>query len=199
MNQLYGSAQRCACTVLAGVFSACCSLPAVEAQEVREERKAAPLSLDTSHIVAPPLNDAYEVNAGAFGAKTAMEIPLVIQSYDAKTIADSSARTAVDVLSLDPSILSASAGSGFDNFRLRGFAMDNFNTIRRDGLALAPHHDFPWRTWSASTYSRGRRASCTGSTPWRHDQLHPQAPDPRSLAQPDGPGLVPGRALRRHR
>ncbi|QIH05529.1 MULTISPECIES: TonB-dependent siderophore receptor [unclassified Pseudomonas] len=143
MNQLYGSAQRCACTVLAGVFSACCSLPVVEAQEVREERKAAPLSLDTSHIVAPPLNDAYEVNAGAFGAKTAMEIPLVIQSYDAKTIADSSARTAVDVLSLDPSILSASAGSGFDNFRLRGFAMDNFNTIRRDGLALAPHHDFP--------------------------------------------------------
>ncbi|WAC61265.1 TonB-dependent siderophore receptor [Brevundimonas sp. SL130] len=42
---------------------------------------------------------------------------------------------------LDPSVLNASYGGGFDNLRLRGFAMDNFSTVRRDGLALAAHHD----------------------------------------------------------
>ncbi|NBF01582.1 TonB-dependent siderophore receptor [Pseudomonas sp. Fl5BN2] len=143
MNELYGSPARCAFTVFASVVSAFSGLPAAQAQETEDERKAPVLGLDATRVIAPPLNDAFEVNAGAFGAKNTLEIPLVIQSYGAKTIADSSARTAVDVLSLDPSILSASAGSGFDNFRLRGFAMDNFNTLRRDGLTLAPHHDVP--------------------------------------------------------
>ncbi|WXL24101.1 TonB-dependent siderophore receptor [Ectopseudomonas mendocina] len=93
--------------------------------------------------VTAPLNNAFEVNAGAFGAKDTMEVPLAIQSYSAKHISETSPRTVKDVLALDPSVLNSSYGGGFDNFRLRGFAMDNFNTIRRDGLALAPHYDMP--------------------------------------------------------
>lgn len=97
----------------------------------------------TTVIVTAPLNRAMEVNAGAFGAKDTMEIPISIQSYSAKTITDLSARTVQDVLENDSSVTGASYGSGFDNFRIRGFVMDNFNTVRRDGLSLAPHHDMP--------------------------------------------------------
>ncbi len=99
--------------------------------------------LDVITVTARPLNKAFEVNAGAFGAKHTMEVPLAIQSYGTKAIADTSARTVRDVLVIDPSVLSSSYGGGFDNFRLRGFAMDNFNTIRRDGMTLAPHYDVP--------------------------------------------------------
>jgi len=93
--------------------------------------------------VTAPLNEAFQVNVGGFGAKDTMEVPLAIQSYDAKTIADIAPRTVRDVLAIDPSVHTSNYGGGFDNFRLRGFAMDNFNTIRRDGLALAPHYDVP--------------------------------------------------------
>ncbi|TFY95171.1 hypothetical protein DYL61_04250 [Pseudomonas nabeulensis] len=54
--------------------------------------------LEAVTVTAPPLNKALEVNAGAFGAKDTMEIPISIQSYSAKTIAESSARTVQDVL-----------------------------------------------------------------------------------------------------
>lgn len=99
--------------------------------------------LDAITVTAPPLNQAFEVNAGAFGVKDTMEVPLVIQSYSAQHISETSPRTVRDVLALDPSVQASNFGGGFDNFRLRGFAMDNFNTIRRDGLALAPHYDVP--------------------------------------------------------
>ncbi|WP_083918359.1 TonB-dependent receptor [Woodsholea maritima] len=97
--------------------------------------------IDRIVVTAPALNRVHEINAGAFGARDVMEIPLAIQSYDARAITEASARTAADIVLRDPSVLSASGGSAFDNFRLRGFAMDSFNTIRRDGLTLAPHHD----------------------------------------------------------
>lgn len=156
-----------------GLLCALSGMPSAEAQAFGEERDEAITELDPTRISAPPLNNAFVVNAGGFGAKDPMEIPLAIQSYTAKTIADSSARTAGDVLTLDPSILSASYGSSFDNFRLRGFAMDNFNTIRRDGLTLAPHHDVPWKTSSGSMCSKAHRVSCTGS-------IHPAAPSTTS-------------------
>lgn len=90
---------------------------------------------------AEPLNRTLEVNAGGFGARDPMEMPMAIQSYGAGQIADQSARTLMDVLALDSSVSGASLGSSFDSFSLRGFAMDNFTTIRRDGLALAPYND----------------------------------------------------------
>jgi len=70
-----------------------------------------------------------------------MDVPLSIQSYDARTISETSARTAMDVLAVDPSISAASLGNSFDSFRLRGFKIDNFNSIRRDGITVLPYHD----------------------------------------------------------
>lgn len=126
-------------TLLAGLVSSITGSPAY-AQNSGQNNI---LELDTVTVAAPPLNNAFEVNAGAFGAKDTMEVPLAIQSYGAQAISDTSARTVRDVLAIDPSVLTSNYGGGFDNFRLRGFAMDNFNTIRRDGMALAPHYDVP--------------------------------------------------------
>jgi len=96
--------------------------------------------LDAVNVISP-LNRGFKVSVGGFGAKDTMEVPLAIQSYDARTIADIASRTVSDVLAVDPSVVTSNYGGGFGNFRLRGFTMDNFNTIRRDGLALAPHYD----------------------------------------------------------
>jgi len=109
----------------------------IHAQAATED----PLTLESVTVTAAPLNKAFEVNVGAFGARDTMEVPLSIQSYDARTISETSARTAMDVLAVDPSISGASLGSSFDSFRLRGFKMDNFNSIRRDGIAVLPYHD----------------------------------------------------------
>jgi iron complex outermembrane receptor protein len=94
-------------------------------------------------VTARPLNEVNEVNVGAFGAKNPIDIPIAIQSYDAASIAQGAQRTLLDVLKTDPSVQPASVGGGYDNLRLRGFAVDFTNTLRRDGLSLAPYQDVP--------------------------------------------------------
>ena len=104
----------------------------------------APQDQMESIIITAPLNRALEVNAGGFGARQKMEVPLIIENYGTEVIHSADKRTVADVLTvLDPSITSSSYGGGFDNFRLRGFSGDLFNTLRMDGLALAPHQDMP--------------------------------------------------------
>jgi len=98
--------------------------------------------------VTAPLNKALAVNAGAFGARDKMDVPLIIENYGSGIIHKPDNRTVADVLTvLDPSVISSSFGGGFDNFRLRGFSGDLFNTLRIDGLALAPHQDMPLERW----------------------------------------------------
>jgi len=118
------------------------ALPGVNyAQSAKPAASDAPSVLETVTVTAPPLNQVLEVNVGAFGARDAMEVPLAIQGYDAATIRETAARTAMDVLAVDPSVSGASLGSSFDSFRLRGFKIDNFHSIRRDGMAVLPYHD----------------------------------------------------------
>lgn len=94
-------------------------------------------------VTGQPLNEVHEVNVGAFGAKDTLDVPLAIQSYDAAAIANGASRTLLDVLKADPSVQPASVGGAYDNLRLRGFAVDFVNTLRRDGLSLAPYQDLP--------------------------------------------------------
>lgn len=127
--------------LLAGLFVALMGTAPAVAQESPRDEIA---EMDEVTITASPLNKAFEVNAGAFGARDKMEVPLVIQSYDSNSIHSTATRTVADVLTiLDPSITSSSYGGSFDNFRLRGFTGDLYNTVRLDGLALAPHQDMP--------------------------------------------------------
>jgi len=113
---------------------------ALQAQSAELSAADAPVVLDAVTVTAP-LNEVLEVNVGAFGARDPLDIPLSIQSYDARTISETSARTAMDVLAVDPSVSGASLGSSFDSFRLRGFKIDNFSSIRRDGMTVLPYHD----------------------------------------------------------
>ncbi len=107
------------------------------AQEAQEEPIA------EVFVRGKPLNDTHTVNVGAFGERDLMDIPLSIQNYSAADFEIKAARTLLDVLQNDPSVQSASVGGAYDNFRLRGFAIDFTNTLRRDGLSLAPYQDVP--------------------------------------------------------
>ncbi|WP_445116219.1 TonB-dependent siderophore receptor [Acinetobacter sp. WZC-1] len=127
-------------TALAGMLPVLGGAPVFAADESAVQESAS-RELPTIIVQATPLNSTRVVNAGGFGAKDPMEIPIAIQSYNAEDIRDQAARTVQDILNKDASISGASYGGAFDNFRLRGFIMDNFNTIRRDGLTLAAHHD----------------------------------------------------------
>jgi len=104
------------------------------------EREA---SVDEIVVTARPLNQVLDVNVGAFGAKNPLDVPMSIKSYAAAEIANDASRTLLDVLKADPSVQAASTGGNYDNFRLRGFAIDFVNTLRRDGLSLAPYQDVP--------------------------------------------------------
>jgi iron complex outermembrane receptor protein len=92
-------------------------------------------------VRSEPLNKTHQVNVGAFGERDLMDIPISIQNYSAEEIQEKMARTLLDVLQNDPSVQGASVGGAYDNFRLRGFAIDWNNTLRRDGLSLAAYQD----------------------------------------------------------
>ena len=90
-----------------------------------------------------PLYEVRDVNLGAFGTKDTFDVPVSIQSYSSALIENQRARTLNDVLKNDPSIQNASVGGAFDHISIRGFAIDWANTMRRDGLSLAPYQDVP--------------------------------------------------------
>ncbi|WAC61267.1 hypothetical protein [Brevundimonas sp. SL130] len=44
-------------------------------------------------VTARPLNDIFQVNVGAFGSRHSLDVPLAIQSYDARAISAALPRT----------------------------------------------------------------------------------------------------------
>lgn len=90
-----------------------------------------------------PLVDNTNLTLGAFGNKDAMEIPLSIQSYSAVLLENTRARTLLDVMNSDPGVQDGRINGSYSNLRIRGFSTDWTNTIRRDGLSLAPYQDVP--------------------------------------------------------
>lgn len=120
-----------------------CALMSVTAQAGAAEADTPPQGdlLEEVVVRGEPLNKTHQVNVGAFGERDLMDIPIAIQNYTAEDIEKNVARTLLDVLQDDPSVQGASVGGAYDNFRLRGFAIDWTNTLRRDGLSLAPYQD----------------------------------------------------------
>lgn len=97
-------------------------------------------------IVSAPRASLYEVadvNVGALGAKNPKDLPLSVESYTSALINAQGARTLLDVVKNDPSVQDNAVGGAFDNISIRGFPVDFTNTMRRDGLALAPYYDVP--------------------------------------------------------
>ena len=89
------------------------------------------------------LIDTHNVNLGAFGSKDVMDVPIDMVSYSSALMDNQFARTLEDVMRNDPGVSDAPIGGAYDNVRIRGFAVDWTNTMRRDGLSLAPYQDIP--------------------------------------------------------
>jgi len=136
-HTLFQQSLRVSSSLLA--LSVWCAASAAKADEANDSVT----TFEEVVVTGTPLNKTHEVNVGAFGNKNLMDIPLAIQSYSAEDIANNAARTILDALEKDPSVQSASVGGGYDVLRLRGFSMDWTNTLRRDGLSLAPYQDVP--------------------------------------------------------
>ncbi|WP_126283520.1 TonB-dependent siderophore receptor [Burkholderia stagnalis] len=91
----------------------------------------------------PSLYAVPDVNVGALGAKDPKDLPLSVASYSAELIEAQRARTLMDVLKNDPSVQNTAVGGAMDNISIRGFPVDWTNTMRRDGMPVAPYYDLP--------------------------------------------------------
>jgi iron complex outermembrane receptor protein len=111
--------------------------------ETGEKNAEQSLSAVLVTAIRKPLYDVRDINLGAFGAKDTFDVPVSIQSYSSELIENQRARTLNDVLKNDPSVQNTAVGGAFDNISIRGFAIDWANTMRRDGLSLAPYQDVP--------------------------------------------------------
>jgi iron complex outermembrane recepter protein len=131
--------------VLAVLSVALSEKSAVAAQETASSEPGADDTVIAEVLVQgrKPLNDTHTVNVGAFGSKDVLDIPISIQTYSSELMENLRARTLNDILKNDSSVQNAAVGGAYDHVRIRGFPVDWTNTMRVDGLSLAPYQDVP--------------------------------------------------------
>lgn len=125
--------------------------PSVKAKDkaavvaAHDEAASAAPALDTISVRAarPSLYAVPDVNVGALGAKDPKDLPMSVASYSSELIEAQRARTLMDVLKNDPSVQNSAVGGAMDNIGIRGFPVDWTNTMRRDGMPVAPYYDLP--------------------------------------------------------
>ncbi|WDZ95822.1 TonB-dependent receptor [Herbaspirillum sp. WKF16] len=91
----------------------------------------------------PSLFAAEGVNVGALGYKKPEELPFSVQSYPAQLMEAQEARTMMDVFKNDPSVQDATQAGAYEMVRIRGYFSDWTNTVRRDGMSVAPYYEIP--------------------------------------------------------
>jgi iron complex outermembrane receptor protein len=113
--------------------------------EASKEKAAAAAALDpiTVRGTRPSLYAVPDVNVGALGAKDPKDLPMSVSSYSSELIEAQRSRTLTDVLKNDPSVQNTAVGGAMDNISIRGFPIDWTNTMRRDGMPVAPYYDVP--------------------------------------------------------
>ncbi len=118
---------------------------AAQTESPPTDAPAALRTLDAVSVQAlrPSLYALPDVNVGALGAKDPKQLPLSVESYGAALIQAQDARTLMDVLKNDPSVQDTAVGGAMDNIGIRGFPVDWTNTMRRDGMPVAPYYDLP--------------------------------------------------------
>jgi iron complex outermembrane recepter protein len=89
----------------------------------------------------PSLFSLPDVNVGALGSKDPKDLPMSVESYSSELITAQASRTLMDVLKNDPSVQNTAVGGAMDNISIRGFPIDWTNTMRRDGMPVAPYYD----------------------------------------------------------
>lgn len=91
----------------------------------------------------PSLFASQGISMGALGEKPPEQVPFSVQSYNGELMNTQDARTLMDVLKNDPSIQDATQAGAYETVRIRGFFVDWTNTIRRDGMSVAPYYEIP--------------------------------------------------------
>jgi iron complex outermembrane receptor protein len=91
----------------------------------------------------PSLYATEGVNVGALGYKKPEELPFSVQSYSSELMDAQEARTMMDVLKNDPSVQDATQAGAYEMVRIRGYFSDWTNTVRRDGMSVAPYYEIP--------------------------------------------------------
>ncbi|WP_235471307.1 TonB-dependent siderophore receptor [Herbaspirillum hiltneri] len=91
----------------------------------------------------PSLYATDGVNVGALGYKKPEELPFSVQSYSSELIDAQESRTMMDVLKNDPSVQDATQAGAYEMVRIRGYFSDWTNTVRRDGMSVAPYYEIP--------------------------------------------------------
>jgi iron complex outermembrane receptor protein len=149
--------------------------PSTHAQDTDEAAPAAGLPTVTvsAKRAADELPASYtggQVGRGAgvgiLGNLDVMEIPFNVTSYTAQLIEDQQARTLADVLANDPSVrFTTSGGHANENFRIRGFEV-NQNDVAANGMfGLMPNGHVPVEFVERVEVLKGPNALFSGMAP----------------------------------
>ncbi|MCE4063445.1 TonB-dependent receptor [Pandoraea sputorum] len=114
--------------------------PATQGQAADSQIRLAETNVFASR---PSLYASEGVSVGALGTKRPEDLPFSIQSYNSELMNSQDARTLMDVLKNDPSIQDATQAGAYETVRIRGFFVDWTNTVRRDGMSVAPYYEIP--------------------------------------------------------
>ncbi|WP_245982848.1 TonB-dependent siderophore receptor [Trinickia fusca] len=114
-----------------------------QSQDASTDSAAKSLGTISVRATRASLYSEPDVNVGALGSKDPKDLPMSVESYSADLIEAQRARTLMDVLKNDPSVQNTAVGGAMDNISIRGFPIDWTNTMRRDGMPVAPYYDLP--------------------------------------------------------
>ncbi|MEN4918414.1 TonB-dependent receptor [Achromobacter spanius] len=121
-------------------------LPAAWAQDAQQTTTLQPVTVTAGGIGSGDLPPAYAggqvaegARLGLMGNQSVMDTPFNITSYTSELIQNQQARTLADVMANDPSVrFTTSSGHAYENFRIRGFDV-NQNDVAVNGMyGLAP-------------------------------------------------------------
>jgi len=148
-------------------------LHATYAQDARQATTLQPVTVTAGAVGdadLPPVYAGGQVAEGArlglMGNQSVMDTPFNVTSYTSELIKNQQARTLADVMANDPSVrFTTSSGHAYENFRIRGFDV-NQNDVAINGLyGLAPMGRTPVEFVERVEVLKGPNALFSGMAP----------------------------------
>lgn len=95
-------------------------------------------------VSAPEQDTAATASVGGFNEAPLLETPASVQVFTEQQMEDRGIRSTTDVVRFDASLNEAYNAIGYaEQFSIRGFALDNFASYRKDGLAISSDASIP--------------------------------------------------------
>lgn len=148
-------------------------LPAAYAQDAQQATILQPVTVTGGAVGdgdLPPVYAGGQVAEGArlglMGNQSVMDTPFNVTSYTSELIKNQQARTLADVMANDPSVrFTTSSGHAYENFRIRGFDV-NQNDVAINGMyGLAPMGRTPVEFVERVEVLKGPNALFSGMAP----------------------------------